>query len=153
MRTCLPIIIEFTTSWSTCGQYSYSNLPQSFPAEGPRQAVAVEVLRSATCETLCGLIATQLDVADARVVLRDRRGGKAPEVENDNGKKMGTTSMYVEILLHGILEMDLKAASVFSFHGVPYAHVCFALTADSKTPLREAGDRAMLCTRTWVCAN
>ncbi|CAM9837616.1 unnamed protein product [Pylaiella littoralis] len=49
----------------------------NFPAESSRQAVVVEVSKTATCETVCESIAAQLDVADARVVIRDKRGAGA----------------------------------------------------------------------------
>lgn len=83
----LPDILPTTRTFGTAAVYywcststSISNvflsLRQNFPAEGSRKAVIVEVSRTSTCETVCESIAAQLDVADARVVIRDRRGGE-----------------------------------------------------------------------------
>lgn len=44
----------------------------------------MEVSRTTTCEALCGLIAAELDVADARVVLRDRREGEVVSLKTTN---------------------------------------------------------------------
>ncbi|CAM9647992.1 unnamed protein product, partial [Ectocarpus sp. 4 AP-2014] len=55
-----------------------SNWELTFPAKGSRQAVVVQVSRKSTCETVCESIAEKLDVADARIVLRDKSTGKIP---------------------------------------------------------------------------
>jgi len=70
---------------------------QNFPAEGPRQAVVVEVPKGATCETLCGVIAAQLDVADARVVLRDNSGGENSNNEHEH-QTMTTQRIWIVIV-------------------------------------------------------
>lgn len=65
----------------------FVSLRQTFPAEGSRQAVVVEVSRTTTCETVCESIAAQLDVADARVIIRDRRGGETLVEEKKKSEK------------------------------------------------------------------
>ena len=49
---------------------------KTFPSQGSRRAVTVKVPRSANCEIVCERIAEELDVVEARVVLRDKRGGE-----------------------------------------------------------------------------
>lgn len=56
---------------------------KSFPTSEnvSRPEVTVRVARDSTCETVCEEIASKLDVAEARVVLLDkRRGGARPVV-------------------------------------------------------------------------
>lgn len=53
------------------------SLLKSFSSEGSRPAVTVKVGRTATCQSVCESIAAELDVAEARVVLRDNTRGEA----------------------------------------------------------------------------
>lgn len=55
----------------------------------------MEVSRTTTCEALCGLIAAELDVADARVVLRDRREGEVVSLKTTN-KDRGVQGLRVK---------------------------------------------------------
>lgn len=54
---------------------SITALQKTFPSDGSRSAVTVKVSRNDTCETLCNSIAAELDVAEARIILRDKREG------------------------------------------------------------------------------
>eukprot|EP00752_Nemacystus_decipiens_P010049 g8959.t1 len=83
----------------------------TFPAEGSRPTVTVEVSRTTTCEALCGLIAAELDVADARVVLRDQREGAMIPLTMSSGEMQG---------LHdeGLLSLEVLHGHVLSDHAV-----------------------------------
>lgn len=63
-----------------CLLYRTSHAPslsaqQTFPKDGERPAVSVQVSRTSTCEMVCEAIACILDVAEQRVVLKERQSG------------------------------------------------------------------------------
>eukprot|EP00903_Cladosiphon_okamuranus_P014853 g13754.t1 len=95
-----PLLRNTASSWTL-----------TFPAEGSRRAVAVEVSRTTTCEALCGLVAAELDVADARVVLRDRREGAMIPTTMPSSEMQG---------LHeaGFLTLEVLQGHVLSDHAV-----------------------------------
>ncbi|CAM9763361.1 unnamed protein product, partial [Ectocarpus fasciculatus] len=78
----------------------------TFPAKGSRQAVVVEVSRRSTCETVCESIAAKLDVADARVVLRDKTTRAMVPLEalsNELQDLYGRESLELEVLQGHVL--------------------------------------------------
>lgn len=63
-----------------------------FPATGKRASVAVAVPQHATCESVCESIAAELDVEEARVVLRKTDDGETRScVVHRLGNALGDT--------------------------------------------------------------
>ncbi|CAB1119684.1 unnamed protein product [Ectocarpus sp. CCAP 1310/34] len=83
----------------------------TFPVKGSRQAVVVQVSRKSTCETLCESIAEKLDVADARIVLRDNSTGAMVPLE-------ALSNELQDLYGRGALELEVLQGHVLSDNAV-----------------------------------
>ncbi|CAM9247015.1 unnamed protein product [Laminaria digitata] len=83
----------------------------TFPSQGSRRAVTIKVPRNGNCDTVCERIAEELDVVEARVVLRNNRGGAIVPPETLSGE--------LQRLHEGeCLELEVLQGTVLSDHVV-----------------------------------